>query len=921
MRPSRNDIRGAATSFVHEWRDETRERGEAQSFWTDFLLIFGVERRRVNAAFDRHARRESTGRIGFIDLLWPGMLLAEHKSRGEDLDAAMGQALDYIDSLADADLPKLVIVSDFARIRILDLDDPAQEQYEFPLSDLPRQVDRLLILAGYTSRSFDDEDAVNVKAAELLGKVYDEIAATGYEGHQLRVFLVRLLFLLFGDDSGLWARNQFADLIVNRTSEDGGDLGMWLGRMFETLDTEESNRTTALDEDLAAFPYVNGGLFEERIIPPDTTRTMRERLREACRFDWSQISPAIFGSMFQSVMDDAARRAIGAHYTSEKNILRVIEPLFLDELREQLHDCGSSKQRLRRFQQRLGELSFFDPACGCGNFLVIAYRELRRLEREALKRLHPGDVQLTTLLGDMRHVTVDQFFGIEIQEFPARIAETAMYLVDHLENEALGAEFGVNVVDLPLQSTAAIHVGNALRMDWEAVIPARECSYVYGNPPFVGQSLRTDEQTEDLKIAWGRQYNGYLDYVTGWYAKAIGYDTSHTIRFAFVSTNSISQGEPVHYLWTPLYSAGYRIDFAHRTFAWTSESKGAARVHCVIVGCSYGGLSPKKRLFDYPDPHGDALEVEVKRINPYLADGPEIVVRSREQPFRDWVPRMSWGSKPVDNGHLIVKPAEYDEAMKDRIAAKYLRRYVGSDELINGRDRWCLWLEDATPADLRSSPFIRGRLEAVKTFRENSRKPQTKALAASPSLFAERRQPVGTYLAVPQTSSERRHWIPMEYLPSDTIASNALYTIADGDLTIFGYLQSSMWMAWVRSVSGRLESRYQIAPGTVYTTFPFPNVTDTQERRIKAGAQGVLDAQAAHSDSTLADVYDPLTMPSDLLRAHQALDRVVDASFGKRSVLTSDVERMPILLERYQELLQAEELEGIGGPPSGRRPR
>jgi hypothetical protein len=621
-------------------------------------------------------------------------------------------------------------------------------------------------------------------------------------------------------------------------------------------------------------------------------------------------------------MDDQERRALGAHYTSERNILKVIEPLFLDDLRTELEDCGSSRQRLRRFHEKLGDLTFFDPACGCGNFLVIAYRELRRLELEALKRLYPGDVQMTALLDDLRQVTVDQFFGIEIEEFPARIAETAMYLMDHLENEALGEAFGLNVVDLPLTASAAIHVDNALRMDWNDVLPAEQCSFVFGNPPFVGQYLRTPEQTEDLQHVWGAQYQGYLDYVTGWYAKARGYDSDHTIRFAYVSTNSISQGEPVPHLWTPLMNAGYRIDFAHRTFDWTSESRGRAHVHCVIVGFSFGGQARVKRLFDYRDPRGDALESVVPRINPYLADGPELVVRSREEPLVSWVPPMSWGSKPVDGGNLIVETADYTEASADPIAARYLRRFIGSRELINGLDRWCLWLQGAPPSDLRESSFIRERLQAVRDFRSASKKRQTQALAATPTQFAETRQPTSEYLAIPQSSSEKRRWIPMAFLPSDVIASNALYTIDGADLAIFGFLQSSMWMAWVRAVSGRIRADYQIAPGPVYDTFPFPEPTATQQSRIEEAAQEVLDARAEFASSTLADLYDPLAMPNRLNRAHLALDRVVDASFGKRSVLAGDGERLPVLFDRYQDLTSATELPGIGPPPAtGRRRR
>lgn len=541
VRPSRNDIRESARAFAHEWEGETRERGEAQSFWTDFLLIFGIQRRRAHAAFERHARRSSTGGGGFMDLLWPGMLLAEHKSAGEDLDEAIDQALDYVESLDDREMPRLVVVSDFARMKILDLEDEAPEAFEFPLADLPREVDRFLVLAGYVSRKFEAEDAVNVQAAELLGKVYDEIAATGYPGHQLRIFIVRVLFLLFGDDTGLWPREQFADLVRNRTAEDGSDLGMWLGRLFIALDTEQSHRTTALDEDIAAFPFVNGGLYQERIDPPDTTRAMRDRLLDASAFDWSKISPAVFGSMFQSVMDPQARRHLGAHYTSEANIFKLIRPLFLDALEAEFVACGSSKARLRAFHEKLGELTFLDPACGCGNFLVIAYRELRRLERETILRLNPGDVQMTTELHTLRKVSLDQFYGIEVEEFPVRIAETAMYLVDHLENEELGASFGVNIPDLPLTGSAEIRCANALQVPWEEVLDPKECSFLLGNPPYGGKHLLDDEQKADLaRIFAGHPQGGSLDYVSGWFKLAADYlaTSAGTAIGAFVATNS-----------------------------------------------------------------------------------------------------------------------------------------------------------------------------------------------------------------------------------------------------------------------------------------------------------------------------------------------------------------------------------------------
>lgn len=900
LRPSRNDIVSAAYQFAAEWKNETRERGESQTFWGEFLSIFGVQRRRVNAAFERHARRQSTGGTGFIDLLWPGMLLAEQKSRGSDLDEAMGQALDYIDSLNEVDLPRLVVVSDFAEFHVLDLEDSDRIVKKIPIDELPQHIDVFLILAGYVQRKFKDEDVVNVHAAELLGRLYFALEDSGYTGHPLRVFIVRILLLLFADDSGLWAKNQLQDIVLNRTAEDGSDLGMWLNRLFSVLDTEEAKRTKTLDSDLASFPYVNGGLFHERMEPPDMDRSMRLQLLAACNFNWSQISPAIFGAIFQSVMDPDARRSIGAHYTSEKNILKVVGPLFADRLWDELEQCGSSKQRLRALHDRIASLRFLDPACGCGNFLLIAYRELRRIEREILVRQYPNGVQMTLDLATFRKVSIDQFYGIEIEEFPARIAETAMYLMDHLENESLSSTFGINLVDLPLRSTARIFVDNALRVNWNDVLPSNSCNYVLGNPPFRGQYLRDVDQVSDLKAVWGKRYNGYLDYVTGWYIKTIEYDKLRRIKFAFVSTNSITQGEPVPYLWEPVLGAGYSIEFAHRSFAWSSEARGAAHVHCVIVGLTPTPLAPRQRqLFDYPHARKDPLVREVGNINPYLSDGPTLTVKSREAPLADWPPTMSWGSKPVDGGHLVVKEKEFEHVSSDPIARKYLRSYIGSRELLDSKDRWCLWLEDASPSDIRNSPILRDRLERCREFRLASRKPITQRLAESPGRFAEVRQPRVRYLAVPQTSSENRALIPMAYLDADVIASNALYTISDANLLIFGFLQSAMFMAWVRAISGRLESRFQIAPGPVYNTFPFPAVSVQQKSRVEDAAQDILEERRRAHGESLSALYHPGATPRDLQKAHAHLDRVIDQCFGKRSALRSDGERLAVLFERY----------------------
>lgn len=912
VRPSRNDIREASRAFAHEWEGETRERGEAQSFWTDFLLMFGIQRRRVNAAFERHARRSSTGRGGFIDLLWPGMLLAEHKSAGEDLDEAMQQALDYVESLPEQEMPRLLIVSDFARMKVLDLEDESPEAFEFRLSALPHEVDRFLVLAGYTSLKFETEDAVNVEAAELLGKVYDEIAASGYLDHPLRIFIVRVLFLLFGDDTGLWPRHQFADLMRNRTAEDGSDLGMWLGRLFTILDTDEDRRTTALDEDLAAFPYVNGGLYEEPIEPPDTTRAMRDRLLEASAFDWSKISPAVFGSMFQSVMDPHARRHLGAHYTSEANILKVIRPLFLDDLEAEL-EAATSSTRLRAFQRRLGELKFLDPACGCGNFLVIAYRELRRLERETLLKLHPENVQMTTELQTWRQVSLDQFFGIEIEEFPVRIAETAIYLVDHLENEELGASFGVNIADLPLTDSAQIRWGNALDVPWDEVLDPRECSYLLGNPPYGGKHLLDDNQKADLATVFAdHPQKGTMDFVSGWFKLAADYLAAGdgTAEGGFVATNSVTQGEQVPALWPTLHRSGLHINFAWRTFDWTSEARGRAHVHVVIVGFVHSQTPVPGTIYEFDAETETSVAREARTINGYLIAFDEVYPASRTKPIAD-VPPVVYGSKPTDHGNLLLTAEEAAEVLRsDSVAAPYIRPLLSTEEFLDGVERFCFWLADADPSDIRQSPTLRARLEAVKKFRKESTKAQTRDKADEPGLFAEIRTPERDFIFIPIHSSGDRKLIPMDFVRAEAkaIVHNSGAFIETTDLALFGMLQSEMFSTWQRVVGGRIKSDYRFNNRLVYNTFPFPELGDLQRRRIEEAASAVLKARGAHDGVSLADLYDPLATPHDVMTAHRELDRAVDLAFDRRKRL-GEAERMAFLFDEHVRLLKEGQLQ------------
>jgi hypothetical protein len=840
------------------------------------------------------------------------MLLAEQKSRGANLDAALNQALDYLDGLDDKEMPRLVVVSDFGRMRVLDLatEAGAADSFEFELVDLASQIDRLLMLAGYVSRRVESEDAVNVKAAELLGRLYDELLASGYPAHPLRVFVVRVLFLLFADDTGLWQRNQFSDLIRDRTAEDGSDLGMWIGRLFSVLDQPDSDRMTTLDEHLREFPHVNGALFREHFDPPDTRRPTRERILEASAFDWSQISPAVFGSMFQSVMDPQKRRALGAHYTSETNIFKLIRPLFLDGLEAELEACGSSKPKLRRFHEKLGTLTFFDPACGCGNFLVIAYRELRRLERKTLIRLHPDTVQMTTDLAEWRKVSLQQFYGIEIEEFPAQIAEAAMYLIDHLENEELSRHFGVTIAELPLPPGAQIHTGNALEIDWESILPALDCDYLLGNPPYAGKHLLASEQRADLdRVLAGHRQAGSLDYVSGWLVEAARYiGRNQDVRGAFVTTNSITQGEQVPALWPLLHELGLHLNFGWRTFNWTSEGRGAAHVHVVIVGFQHG-VARRAALHEYDPDAERSVSREVRSINGYLAPSAEVYPAARSRPIDPRIPPVVYGAKPADGGHLLMTQAEAVAIRQsDPVASPYIRPLMSATEFLNGQQRYCFWLESVDPSDIRRSSVLSERLEGVRRFREASPKAQTRAMAEMPGLFAEVRRPRGSFVFIPRHASASRRLIPMDFVPAteEAVVHDSGAYIETDDLVLFGLLQSEMFATWQRTVGGRIKSDYRFNNRLVYNTFPFPKLAPAQAKRVEEGAAAVLQARMRFPTTSLADLYHPVSAPPSLVAAHRELDRAVDASFGRRGVNT-EADRLAMLFDRYEKALSSSE--------------
>jgi hypothetical protein len=910
MRLTQGEIRSNAIRFAKEWEDASSEQAEAQSFWTELFAVYGIKRRSV-ASFEEKVRNVK-GAYSRIDVFYGGVMLGEHKSRGEDLTKAKSQAFDYVQALTREgrhnEVPQYIVLSDFETIVVFDLDaeDPSKPVARFPTAKLHENTRHLGFLAGQITRPIDPEDPINIEAVEILGRLHDALEARGYTGHALERFLVRILFCLFADDTGILDPDAFK-AIVKESREDGFGLGALLNQVFEILDTPKDQRAQ-LPEEFANLPYVNGQLFAERLPAVNFEEPTRAALIEACEFNWSRISPAVFGSLFQSIMageeGKKKRRQIGAHYTSERDIMKLIRSLFLDELEAEL-ERTHTKPKLLEFQNKLASLKFLDPACGCGNFLVVAYRELRRLEIETLKKYHAkkkGEIQQILNLDALLKVNVDQMHGIEIEEWPARIAEVAMWLVDHQMNTRAGETFGQPVLRLPLTKSAKIVHANALRIDWNEVLPASECSFVLGNPPFIGHHFQSKQQKEDQARVWHDvPARGVLDFVTCWYRKAASFIEETEIQCAFVSTNSIAQGEQPAIFWPKLLSLGVKINFAHRTFKWTSEARGQAHVHVVIIG--FGLVDTQKHIWDYDCDDGDAgRRATVSRISPYLVEGPPVVVAPRSDPISA-VPRMRWGNKPTDGGNLILSVEERKQAIaQDPRLDNWLRPYLSGQDFLNGGLRYCIWLADGDLGETRNHQFIRDRLAAVRDFRLASKAKSTRDFADFPYRFRQISQPHTDYLAIPEVSSERRQYIPMAYLGSKVVCSNTIQLVPEAQPWHFGILTSTMHMAWMRTVCGRLKSDYRYSNSLVYNNFPWPeSPTDAQKAAVEKAAQAVLDVRDQYPDQTLADLYDPLAMPKPLRDAHRALDRAVDRCYRKNP-FDSERARVEFLFELYQKL-------------------
>ena len=912
MRLSWNEIRARAANFSREWKDSGYEKGETQSFYNEFFEIFGVKRRTV-ARYEEQVKRLDDSH-GFIDLFWPGVLLVEQKSAGVNLEKARHQADAYFDALQEHERPRYQLQCDFQTFELIDRDE--REEVRFALADLPDNIEKFGFILGLQKRTFKDQDPVNIQAAERVGLLHDALAASGYTGHDLEQFLVRIVFCFFADDTGIFEpRDIFLDLLENRTNEDGSDLGGWLAQLFQVLNTPEDRRAKTLDEDLDRFPNVNGDLFRDTLSIPSFDSRMRQRLIDACHFDWSAISPAIFGSLFQSVMDKDERRRQGAHYTTEQNILKVIEPLFLDELREEFQRLKARRDTRRipeliGFQQRLGTLRLFDPACGCGNFLIIAYRELRALEIEVLKEIRPKR-QVDAFAELLSVVDVDQFYGIELGEFPAHIAEVALWMMDHIMNNRLSLEFGQTYVRIPLEKSPHIRQGDALEFEWSELLRPEECSYVLGNPPFIGQSFQSQTQRRQMAAVINSPSGraGSLDYVGAWFIKAGEYLQQSPARIGFVATNSITQGEQVAQLW-PILFERHRLDiaFAHRTFAWGSDARGMAHVHVVIIGLAKRGDAPRqKRLFSYDSPKSDPQESQHTALSPYLFDAAglndtRVVVMDSARPLNG-LPAARMGTKPVVGTHYLFSDSDKMEFLRQEpAAARFFRPFIGAVEFLQGRSRWILHLGDAEPAELRKLPLVRERIAAVRQMRADSRKRATRILADFPTKYEVEVIPTASFLVVPEVSSERRDYIPIAWMEPPVIPSNLVRIIENASKTLFALLTSAMHVSWVRYIGGRLKSDYRYSIGLVYNTFPLPSVPVERLDRLEPHAEAVLAARANHPGETLADLYDPNLMPPDLRKAHQAVDRAVDKLY-RRSGFTSDHERVEHLLGLYEKMV------------------
>lgn len=922
--------KAAAKEFADFWKGKGYEKGESQSFWTSLLHnVYGVEHPEQFITFEEQVHLDHTS---FIDAVIPSTkVMIEQKGLGKDLKKPIRQsdgtlltpfqqAKRYITELPLSQHPRWVVTCNFEKFFVYDMERPSGEPEEILLENLEKEYYRLQFLVEQGNEHLKREMEVSIAAGEIVGLLYDAFHKQYADPESekalksLNVLCVRLVFCLYAEDAGLFGRHgMFHDYLAEFETR---KMRRALTDLFQILDTKPEDRDPYLKEDfpeLAAFPYVNGGLFadEEIEIPPFTDEIRDLILEKASEnFNWSEISPTIFGAVFESTLNPETRRSGGMHYTSIENIHKVIDPLFLDELKKELAEIReiaidrTRMQKLRDFQKKLASLTFLDPACGSGNFLTETYLSLRRLENQVIALLAHQQLQWGQVGENPIQVSLGQFYGIEINDFAVTVAKTALWIAESQMMKETESIVLMHLDFLPLKSYTNIAEGNALRMDWEDVAPKSRLHYIMGNPPFVGYSLQSKSQKEEILSIYvdekGKPYKtaGKIDYVSGWYFKAAQLMQGTNIKTAFVSTNSITQGEQVAGVWKPLYDRFHiQIDFAHRTFIWDSEASLKAHVHCVIVGFSQAANDNPKKLYT-----SDRMQL-VDNINAYLIDAPDIFIESRNKPVCD-IPIMRSGGKPVEGGYLIFNDEEYKSFIeKEPMSKKFFRQFVGSEDFINGQTRWCLWLIDASPKELRAMPYVLQRVEAVKKYRSESKKAATREYANQPTRFMEVKQPKGDYIIVPEVSSQRRRYIPIGYMDDSVICSNKVRLIPDTTLYHFGVLTSNVHMAWMRAVCGRLKSDYDYSIKIVYNNFPWPEPTEAQKQKIEETAQAILDARALYPDCSLADLYDEVTMPPELRKAHQNNDRAVMQAYGFSVRDMTESSCVAALMKLYQKLV------------------
>lgn len=916
----------AAKSFVQNWTNKGYEKGESQPFWLQLLgEVLGVEHPAQFISFENQIMLDHTS---FIDgTIESTHVLIEQKSLGKNLNQPIKQsdgslltpfqqAKRYAAELPYSKRPRWIVTCNFAEFYIYDMEKPFGEPEIVYLKDLEKDYYRLQFLVDSASEHIEKEMQVSIAAGEIVGRLYDALLAQYKDAtsedslKSLNMLCVRLVFCLYAEDAGIFGRkNMLHDYLEQYAAK---DLRRALIELFKVLDTKSEERDPYLEEDLAAFPYVNGGLFEnEHIEIPQFTDEIRQLLlfNASENFDWSEISPTIFGAVFESTLNPETRRSGGMHYTSIENIHKVIDPLFLDALQDEfaqikeLKQAATVEKRLRAFQTKLAGLVFLDPACGSGNFLTETYISLRRLENRVLKELLGAQIVLGAFENPIQ-VSISQFYGIEINDFAVTVAKTALWIAESQMMKETEDIVNMNLDFLPLKTNAYITEANALRIDWESVVPKAKLNYIMGNPPFVGYSLQSKEQKADMLAIYvdekGKPYKtaGKIDYVAGWYFKAAQLMQHTAVRTAFVSTNSITQGEQVAGVWKPLYERfDVHIDFAHRTFRWDSEASLKAHVHCVIVGFSEAKNTAPRIIYD----EGSLQKVE--NINAYLLDMPDLFIESRKKPICN-VPEMQKGNIPVDDGNLIIEKDVYDDILKDEVVLKYCKKLLGAKEFLNNKSRYCLWLDGVSASELRKSDFIMKRLKQCAEFRLKSPKAATRKCAETPWLFMENRQPNSEYILVPRHSSENRKYVPMGFFPKDVISTDANSIITNASLFEFGVLESNVHMAWMRTVCGRIKSDYRYSNDIVYNNFPWPTPTPAQKERIEKTAQAILDARALYPESSLADLYDELTMPVELRKAHRANDKAVMEAYGFWGKLNSEAACVAELMKMYKTLVE-----------------